>query len=189
MTHGRSTRPWHTVCRPAAMLSPDAPTAARRRRSLGELYAAHFRGGREERQFLSSVAFFVTFALVRLITHAIRRGAGPFHNVQRGTLHLHHLVWGILALLGDGYLWLGQFGTGQAGGSRWGSRLTALLYGVGSALALDEFALWLNLKDVYWAREGRESVDAVVLWGALLSIGFWGRRFFHAVWHELTRVV
>jgi len=54
----------------------------------------------------------------------------------------------------------------------------ALLYGVGAALTLDEFALWLNLEDVYWARQGRESIDAVILFGALLLIGIWGRRFF-----------
>ena len=47
-----------------------------------------------------------------------------------------------------------------------------------AALTLDEFALWLNLKDVYWAREGRESIDAVVLFGALLAIGAWGSPLF-----------
>ena len=67
------------------------------------------------------------------------------------------------------------------------SRLTALLYGVGAALTLDEFALWLNLQDVYWEREGRKSVDVVLLFGGLLSVGIWGKGFFHAlgkeVWH------
>lgn len=162
---------------------------AHQRRSVRELYATHFHASRRERQFLSSVSFFVTFGLTRLITHAIRKGVGPFHNVSRGTLHLHHLVWGILLLLGDGYLWLGQVGTGQNGGSPWGSRATALLFGTGSALTLDEFALWLNLSDVYWQRQGRESLDAVALWGALLSIGFWGRSFLRGIWHEVTRTI
>ncbi len=160
----------------------------RPRRSVGELYLAHFHGGARERQFLSSLSFFLTFGLVRLITHAIRRHIGPFRNVRRGKLHLHHLVWGISLLLSDGYLWLSQVGTGQPGSSQSGSRATAVVFGIGSALTLDEFALWLNLKDVYWARQGRESLDAVVLWGAVLSIGFWGRTFFRAVWHELTRL-
>jgi hypothetical protein len=52
-------------------------------------------------------------------------------------------------------------------------------------LTLDEFALWLNLEDVYWAREGRESIDAVVLFGSLLSIGLWGGPFFNAVARDL----
>jgi hypothetical protein len=50
----------------------------------------------------------------------------------------------------------------------------SILYGVGAALTLDEFALWLNLKDVYWSSQGRSSIDAVILFGALLAIGAWG---------------
>jgi hypothetical protein len=61
------------------------------------------------------------------------------------------------------------------------SRLTAVLYGIGAALTLDEFALWLLLRDVYWTREGRESVDAVLLFGALLSAGLWGGPFLRAL--------
>ena len=86
--------------------------------------------------------------------------------------------------------------SGISGCSSWrpaierrGAATTAILYGAGSALTLDEFALWLNLEDVYWAREGRESIDAIILFGALLSIGGWGGRFFHAVTRELLRAV
>lgn len=61
----------------------------------------------------------------------------------------------------------------------------ALLYGAGAALTLDEFALWLNLEDVYWAREGRESIDAIILFGTLLLLGVWGRQFFLALVREL----
>ena len=53
-----------------------------------------------------------------------------------------------------------------------------ILYGVGAALTLDEFALWLNLQDVYWARQGRESIDAVILFGAILAAGAWGAPLF-----------
>jgi hypothetical protein len=65
------------------------------------------------------------------------------------------------------------------------SRLLAIGYGVGAALTLDEFALWLNLDAAaYWSREGRESIDAVVLFGSLLAITTWGaplwRRLFSA---------
>ena len=51
----------------------------------------------------------------------------------------------------------------------------SFLYGVGAALTLDEFALWLNLEEgVYWTRQERVSLDAVILFGAALLIGIWG---------------
>jgi hypothetical protein len=54
----------------------------------------------------------------------------------------------------------------------------SLLYGVGATLTLDEFAIWLNLQEgVYWTRRDRASLDAVLLFGALLLIGLWGRAF------------
>ncbi len=56
-----------------------------------------------------------------------------------------------------------------------------MVYGVAAALTLDEFALWLNLKDVYWEREGRESFEALALFGALLSIGLFGQPFFREI--------
>ena len=152
---------------------------------LGALYRQHFRDARRERLFLASLAFFVAFALVRIIVHAIRDGRGPFHNVEVGTTHIHHLVFGILILLLVGYVWLLQVGVERGPGSR----LTALAYGVGAALTLDEFALWLNLEDVYWASQGRESIDAVVLFGALLSVGLWGGPFFGALGREASRLL
>ena len=146
-------------------------------RTAGELYANHFQSTRHERMFLASVAFFVAFAVVRVITHLIHAGRGPFHDVVTKGGHIHHLVWGILLLLGVGYLWLIQVGAGDASGHAWVSRMTALLFGVASALTLDEFALWLTFRDVYWEREGRLSIDAVVLFGSLLSIAMWGGPF------------
>ena len=65
----------------------------------------------------------------------------------------------------------------------------SFLYGAGAALTLDEFALWLNLSDVYWERQGRASIDAVVLFGALLLIGLLGGRFFHSIAQEALRPV
>ena len=65
-------------------------------------------------------------------------------------------------------------GAGSDAESLLAGRLLSILYGVGAALTLDEFALWLNLRDVYWAREGRESIDAIILFGALLAAGAWG---------------
>jgi hypothetical protein len=58
----------------------------------------------------------------------------------------------------------------------------AVSYGVGAALTLDEFALWLSLSpDVYWTREGRLSIDAIVIFGAALAVGAWGAPFFGAL--------
>lgn len=111
---------------------------------FGSLYRAHFSDVRRERLFLASLAFFLAFAIVRAVTHAIRAGEGPLHDLSIGSTHVHHLVWGILLLLLVGYLWLVEVGSGRSEGARWSSRLTATLYGVGAALTLDEFALWLK---------------------------------------------
>ncbi len=151
---------------------------------LTELYRFHFKDEARERLFLASVAFLVTFGIVRLITHAIRAGVGPFHNVSSGGLHIHHLVWGILILLVVGYVWLIE----KAVGSSWLASTTAIAFGVGAALTLDEFALWLNLRDVYWEEAGRASVDAVVIFASLLSVGIWGHPFLRAVAGELIKV-
>jgi len=150
---------------------------------LKRLYHFHFQDERRERLFLASVAFLVTFAIVRGITHLIRAGIGPFHNVTSGGLHIHHLVWGILLLLVVGYVWLLEVGVG----STWVASLTAIAFGVGAALTLDEFALWLNMQDVYWDRQGRESVDAVIIFAGLLSVGIWGWPFLRALTSLLRR--
>jgi hypothetical protein len=156
--------------------------------ALSQLYHFHFKSERRERLFLASLGFLLTFGIVRAITHLIRAGMGPFHNVSSGGLHIHHLVWGILMLLLVGYLWLIQVGTGESAAPTWFSRATAIGYGIGAALTLDEFALWLNLQDVYWTGPGRESVDAVVIFLSLLSVGIWGGPFIRAAANEFFRL-
>ena len=147
-------------------------------RGLKRLYSFHFQDERRERLFLASVAFLLTFATVRAITGMIRAGIGPMHNViTSGGLHIHHLVWGIALLLLVGYVWLLEIGVG----SSWVASLTAIAFGAGAALTLDEFALFLNLQDVYWEAQGRESIDAVVIFAAALSAGIWGWPFFRGV--------
>jgi len=141
--------------------------------TLKKIYGFHFQNERRERLFLASLGFLVTFGIVRGITHLIKAGIGPFHNVSNGGLHIHHLVWGILLLLVVGYIWLIEEGIT----SSWLSSITAIAFGVGAALTLDEFALWLNLQDVYWTGRGRESIDAVVIFAGLLSVGIWGGPF------------
>lgn len=132
------------------------------------------------RLFLASVSFFLTFVGVRLLVRSITHHEGPFGWVMIDGRHIHHLVWGILLLLGVGYCTLAEAGTGGSPTSILISRLLSILYGVGAALTLDEFALWLNLQDVYWASQGRESIDAVILFGVLLAAGTWGAPLFSA---------
>lgn len=150
------------------------------------LYRRHFRDHRRERMFLASLSFLATFGLTRAITHLSRGRPEPF-AILIGDTHVHHLVWGILLLLAVGYIWLIQVGTGMNGSSARLGRLTAALYGAGAALTLDEFALWLHLEDVYWERQGRASIDAVMLFGALVSSGLWGGPFLRAIGRQLTR--
>ena len=102
------------------------------------------------------VAFVATFAATRAVTRLIRSGRGPFGDVSVEGVHVHHLVPGIFLMLIAGAL---EFSLIPH--STW-RHVFAGAFGVGAALTLDEFALWLHLDDVYWAEEGRRSVDAVV---------------------------
>jgi hypothetical protein len=148
------------------------------RTRLGALIHERIPDRPRRRLFLASVSFFLTFACVRGMVFCITHDIPPFHFILIKGRHIHHLVFGILILLAVGYGWLCDFGTGVGWTSIFASRLMSILYGVGAALTLDEFALWLNLKDVYWAKEGRSSIDAVILFGALLAIGAWGAPLF-----------
>ncbi len=147
--------------------------------SLGLLIHQQIPDRPQRRLFLASVSFFVTFLAVRLLVASITHHIGPFGYVEMGGRHIHHLVWGILLLLVTGFAEIADVGTGDTRASIFLSRLLALSYGIGAALTLDEFALWLNLDAAaYWSREGRESIDAVVLFGALLAMSTWGAPLF-----------
>jgi hypothetical protein len=135
-----------------------------------------------QRMFLASVAFLITFAGVRILVHRIVNHEGHMQWVTVRGLHIHHLVWGILILLFVGYGWLLDLGWSMSPMSIFFGRLMAVCYGVGAALTLDEFALWLSLEpDAYWSSEGRLSIDAVVIFGAILAVGAWGAPFFRAL--------
>jgi hypothetical protein len=135
-----------------------------------------------QRMFLASVSFLLTFVGVRILVYRIANHEGVLQwVVVRGT-HIHHLVWGILILLLVGYGWLADLGRSHTPISIFFGRLMAVGYGAGAALTLDEFALWLNLSpDAYWDRQGRLSIDAVILFGALLAVGAWGSPFFRGL--------
>jgi hypothetical protein len=134
-----------------------------------------------QRIFLASVAFLFTFVGVRALVWLIMHDVGPFQWVMVRGRHIHHLVWGILILLLVGYGWLMDLGHSHSPLSIFFSRLMAVGYGVGAALTLDEFAIWLALEpDAYWSASGRLSIDAVLLFGSLLAVGAGGAPFFRA---------
>lgn len=151
---------------------------------VNALFHQHVPDRPKRRLLLALIGFFVTFSVARTLAYINFHHLGPFHDIYIRGRHVHHLVWGILLLLGVGFCWLIEVGTGGELSSLLASRLTSFLYGAGAALTLDEFALWLNLEDVYWGREGRASIDAVVLFATLLSIGVWGGPFFKALARE-----
>lgn len=123
----------------------------------------------------SWLAFTTTFGVVRAITYSIRHHRGPFHNfATKGGTHLHHYLWGIALVSGVGSL--------AVRGDRTAVEhpVIGVAYGTGMALIVDEFALLLDLKDVYWAKQGRSSVDlavgAIALTGSALAAAPIGRR-------------
>ena len=102
---------------------------------------------------VSWMAFTSTFAGLRGLTYSIRAGKGPFRNISFGGEHLHHYMWGIALLAGVGAVAV----RGEERHRR--HPAVAASYGGGLALIVDEFALLLDLRDVYWAKEGRISID------------------------------
>jgi hypothetical protein len=120
--------------------------------------------------FLMLLAFLVTWLFIRTSARLIRMQVKWWPgNVETSSgLHIHHLVWGIVLMMISGFV---AFATNL--GSPWWE-LTSILFGVGVGLTLDEYALWLHLEDVYWAEEGRSSIDAVViafLFASLVVVG------------------
>ena len=128
---------------------------------LGDLFHSHVRDRPKRRLFLAAMGFFVTFAVARAMAYGAYRNVAPFHYLYIRGAHIHHLVWG-------------EVGEGSKSSSLLVSRLMSLLYGVGAALTLDEFALWLNVEEgVYWTRRDFASLDAIILFGSALLIGIW----------------
>ncbi len=134
------------------------------------------------RMFIASVSFLISFVGIRILVHLVVSHEGHLQWVVVRGHHIHHLVWGILILLLVGYGWLLDLGRSHTPLSIFFSRLMAVGYGVGAALTLDEFALWLDLQpDAYWSSTGRLSIDAVIIFGALLGVGMWGAPFFRGL--------
>src|SRR3954466_1094606 len=123
--------------------------------------------------FLVLVGFLASFVFIRV---SARLGRSPRFEWWPGSVvsdsgvHLHHLVWGICLMLGAGMAGFALFDSSPS------REICAALFGVGAGLTIDEFALWVYLDDVYWAREGRSSIDAAVIAaGVMLLVLFGGQ--------------
>ncbi|HEY3553299.1 MAG TPA: hypothetical protein VGK66_06370 [Solirubrobacterales bacterium] len=126
----------------------------------------------EQGLFLVLVGFIGSFAFIRMSTRLQRSPRVPWWPgsiVSDGGVHIHHLVFGIVTMMiagAGGFLAFGR--------TPW-TEICAFLFGVGAGLTIDEFALWVYLDDVYWAEEGRKSIDATVIAAAgmmLVLVGF-----------------
>ncbi len=115
-------------------------------------------------------AIALTFLVTRTVTRLIRSGSGGgvgLGNVSIAGNHVHHQVFGILMIIGTGIFLVSATPRGAP------LDAAAAVFGVGVGLTVDEFALWLHLEDVYWAEQGRKSVDAIfcvlAITGALIG--------------------
>ncbi|MGB2694651.1 MAG: hypothetical protein WBD55_05620 [Dehalococcoidia bacterium] len=123
--------------------------------------------------FLLLVSFLLAFLFIRTSARLTRSVSWWPGGVETESgVHLHHLVWGICLMMVSGVL---------AYSLRYESpwwELTAVGFGIGAGLTLDEFALWVYLQDVYWAERGRKSLDAVAIATVFMGLVFLGSRPF-----------
>ena len=123
---------------------------------------------RQRSALVAYTSFAATVMAVRGLTTAIRDQRGPFHNVTMGSVHIHHYLPGIALLTAAG-----AFGVRGSGKTSVHCLLGAT-YGTGCALVTDELPLLLNLRDVYWTREGRWAVDLALAIAASAGAYFSG---------------
>ncbi len=125
--------------------------------------------------FLVLLGLLLSFGFIRLSTRLMRSPRVPWWPgsvVSDSGVHVHHLVFGIVLMMIAGTLSFGGFATNPI------YEICAFAFGVGMGLTIDEFALWVYLTDVYWAKEGRSSVDAAVIAVTAMSLVLLGIRPF-----------
>ena len=140
---------------------------------LSFAYERHIEAAGKEMHFLILLSFLGSFGFIRTSAHMIRAQVSwwPGNVETKGGTHIHHMFWGILLLMTMGYL-----GLSTDMGSPW-LELSGIAFGIGLGLTLDEFALWLNLQDVYWSEKGRQSIDAVIVATLMLVVALIGLQF------------
>ena len=122
------------------------------------------------RLFCFFVSFIAAFLFIRFSVRMIRAQVRWWPgNVTPGGVHFHHAIFGVVFMCAGGVGGLAV----QNPRSGWAAAAAALL-GIGMALVLDEFALVLFLKDVYWGEQGRLSVEVVFIAVALCGLALLG---------------
>jgi uncharacterized membrane protein len=121
----------------------------------------------EQGLFWVLAGFIGSFGFIRMSTRLMRSPKVPWWPgsvVSDSGVHLHHLVFGIVAMIAAGALGFLSFGRSPA------TEICAAFFGIGAGLTIDEFALWVHLEDVYWAEQGRSSIDATVIAAAGMGL-------------------
>ena len=121
--------------------------------------------------YLVLIGFILSFAFIRMSTRLMRSPKVPWWPgsiVSEGGVHVHHLVFGIVTMMVAGAAGFATFGD-----SPW-MEICAFAFGIGAGLTIDEFALWVYLDDVYWAEQGRSSIDATVIAAAAMMLALLG---------------
>ncbi|MEO7197112.1 MAG: hypothetical protein ABIZ50_01425 [Solirubrobacterales bacterium] len=137
--------------------------------SLGNAFDTYIVDAGKLPAFIFLCSFLVSFAFIRTSAHLIRAQVSWWPgNVEVHGTHIHHMFWGILTLMISGWIAI----TVDPGTP--GREILAVFFGVGTGLTLDEFALWLDLRDVYWSKEGRKSIDAVIVAAIIAGFGVLG---------------
>jgi hypothetical protein len=130
-------------------------------------FYGHLVDHEEQGLFWVLAGFLGSFAFIRMSTRLMRSPRVPWWPgsvVSDSGVHLHHLVFGIITMMAAGSLGFLAFGRSP------GTEICAALFGIGAGLTIDEFALWVHLEDVYWAEQGRSSIDATVLAAAGMGL-------------------
>lgn len=130
-------------------------------------FYGHLVDHEEQGLFWVLAGFLGSFAFIRMSTRLMRSPKVPWWPgsvVSDSGVHLHHLVFGIVTMMAAGALGFLSFGRSPA------TEICAAFFGIGAGLTIDEFALWVHLEDVYWAEEGRSSIDATVIAAAAMGL-------------------
>jgi hypothetical protein len=134
---------------------------------IADFWNNHILAHERQGVFLVLVGFILSFAFIRMSTRLMRSPKVPWWpgSVSTGGgVHLHHLVFGIVAMMVAGTLGFAVHGESPY------AEFCGFFFGVGAGLTIDEFALWVYLDDVYWAEEGRSSIDATVIAAAVIGL-------------------
>ncbi len=137
---------------------------------FSKIFHAVIRG--QDVNFWILAAFVPTFIIARFIVHFF-----PALFLEIRGVHVHHLTYGIIILSVVGLLLL-NFKKESTHAP------LAFLYGIGLALAFDEFGMWLHLQDDYWIRQ---SYDAIIIITAALTITVYLPSFFSSIWHAIKK--